>query len=84
VIQSLFMQVNSTPPSDQEIQAYCQRLNDITNHGGSLASVQIYTIARQPAESYVTPLADETVDAIVNQVATQTGLSVEGFYGYQT
>ena len=84
VIQSLFMQVNSTPPNDQEIQAYCQRLNDITDNGGSLASVQIYTIARQPAESYVTPLADEYVDAIVKQVTTQTGLLVEGFYGYQT
>ena len=84
VIQSLFMQVNGTPPSDHEIQAYCHRLNDITDNGGSLASVQIYTIARQPAESYVTPLADEYVDAIVKQVTTQTGLRVEGFYGYQT
>ena len=84
VIQSLFMQVNGTPPSDHEIQAYCQRLNDITDNGGSLASVQVYTIARQPAESYVTPLADEYVDAIVKQVTTQTGLLVEGFYGYQT
>jgi wyosine [tRNA(Phe)-imidazoG37] synthetase (radical SAM superfamily) len=84
VIQSLFMQVNSTPPNDQEIQAYCQRLNDITDNGGSLANVQIYTIARQPTESYVTPLADEYVDAIVKQVTTQTGLSVKGFYGYQT
>jgi wyosine [tRNA(Phe)-imidazoG37] synthetase (radical SAM superfamily) len=84
VIQSLFMQVNGTPPSDHEIQAYCQRLNDITDNGGSLTSVQIYTIARQPAESYVTPLADEYVDAIVKQVTTQTGLRVKGFYGYQT
>jgi wyosine [tRNA(Phe)-imidazoG37] synthetase (radical SAM superfamily) len=84
VIQSLFMQVESTPPSDEEIQAYCQRLNDITDNGGSLTSVQVYTIARQPAESYVTPLADEYVDAIVKQVTIQTGLSVEGFYGYQT
>ena len=84
VIQSLFMQVNGTPPSEHEIQAYCQRLNEITENGGSLASVQIYTIARQPAESYVTPLADEYVDAIVKQVTTQTGLRVEGFYGYQT
>ena len=84
VIQSLFMQVNGTPPSDHEIQAYCQRLNEIIDNGGSLASVQIYTIARQPAESYVTPLADEYVDAIVKQVTTQTGLRVEGFYGYQT
>jgi wyosine [tRNA(Phe)-imidazoG37] synthetase (radical SAM superfamily) len=84
VIQSLFMQVDSTPPSDEEIQAYCQRLNDITDNGGSLTSVQVYTIARQPTESYVTPLADEYVDAIVKQVTIQTGLSVEGFYGYQT
>ncbi len=84
VIQSLFMQVNGTPPSEHEIQAYCQRLNEITDNGGSLASVQIYTIARQPAESYVTPLADEYVDAIVKQVTTQTRLRVEGFYGYQT
>jgi hypothetical protein len=43
--------------------------------------VQVYTIARRPTESYVTPLSDEEVDAIRDQVFGRTGLPAESFYG---
>ena len=57
VIQSLFMRVNGEPPSHAELEAFCDRLNEITAAGGQLKLVQIYTIARRPAESYVAPLS---------------------------
>ena len=81
VIQSLFMRVNGEPPTPAELEAFCDRLNEITAAGGKLKLVQIYTIARRPAESYVTPLADAEVDAIVALVKRRTGLNAIGYYG---
>ena len=81
VIQALFMRVNGEPPSQAELEAFCDRLNEITAAGGKLKLVQVYTVARRPTESYVSPLADVEVDAIVALVRQQTGLNAIGYYG---
>ena len=81
VIQSLFMRVNGQPPSGAELSAFCDRLNEITAAGGKLKLVQVYTVARRPAESYVAPLTDSDVDGIVDLVQRQTGLAAKAFYG---
>lgn len=81
VIQSLFMRVAGEPPSHAELEAFCDRLNEITDADGQLKLVQIYTIARRPAESFVTPLEDAEVDAIVDLVRERTGLKAVGYYG---
>jgi wyosine [tRNA(Phe)-imidazoG37] synthetase (radical SAM superfamily) len=81
VIQSLFMRVDDEPPTSAELDAFCDRLNEITAAGGQLKLVQIYTVARRPAESYVAPLSDAEVDAIVDLVARHTGLHSLPFYG---
>jgi len=46
--------------------------------------VQVYTVARRPAESFVAPLSDEAVDAIVSLVAQRTGLPAKAYYGTST
>lgn len=81
VIQSLFMRIDGEPPTTEEISAFIDRLNEITAAGGRLKLVQIYTVARPPAESFVTPLTDAEVDAITNRVAQETGLQAEHYYG---
>jgi hypothetical protein len=81
VIQSLFMRVANEAPSPAELNSFCDRLNEITAAGGKLKLVQVYTVARRPAESYVAPLADAEVDAIVDLVKRRTGLAAEAFYG---
>jgi wyosine [tRNA(Phe)-imidazoG37] synthetase (radical SAM superfamily) len=81
VIQSLFMRVNGQPPTTAELEAFCERLNEITAAGGQLKLVQIYTVARRPAESYVAPLTDAEVDAIVALVKQRTGLLAQAYYG---
>ena len=81
VIQALFMRVHGQPPSSDELNAFCDRLNEITAAGGQLTLIQVYTVARQPAESYVAPLADAEVDAIVALVKQRTGLAARAFYG---
>jgi wyosine [tRNA(Phe)-imidazoG37] synthetase (radical SAM superfamily) len=81
VIQSLFMRVEGQPPPPAELGAFCERLNEITAAGGKLKLVQVYTVARRPAESYVTPLADSEVDAIVELVRRRCGLEAAAYYG---
>lgn len=81
VIQSLLMRVNGEPPTAAELEAFCDRLNEIAAAGGQLKLVQIYTIARRPAESYVAPLADAEVDGIVDLVKLRTGLNTSAYYG---
>lgn len=84
VIQALFMRVNGAPPPADELTAFCDRLNEIIAAGGRLRLVQIYTVARRPAESYVSPLADDEVDRIVELVRSRTGLEATAFYGSTT
>jgi wyosine [tRNA(Phe)-imidazoG37] synthetase (radical SAM superfamily) len=81
VIQSLFMRVAGEPPPAAELEAFCQRLNEITLAGGRLKHVQVYTIARRPAESFVSPLADAEVDRIVRLVIDRTGIPALAYYG---
>ncbi len=81
VIQSLFMRIAGEGPDAQEIDAYSNRLQAIVNAGGQIRLVQIYTVARRPAESYVKPLMPGEVDHIVERVARATGLECQAFYG---
>ena len=80
VIQSLFMRIHGDPPSAEEIDAFCGRLNDISEAGGKIKLVQIYTVARAPAESFVAPLNDAEVNAIVSTVIGHTCLPAEPYY----
>ncbi len=84
VIQSLWMRVDDEPPTINELEAYSDRLNEIVSAGGEIKLVQIYTVARQPAESYVSPLTNDEVDFWVNEVRRRTRLNVAGFYGVST
>jgi wyosine [tRNA(Phe)-imidazoG37] synthetase (radical SAM superfamily) len=81
VIQTLFMRINGIAPSLIEIEAYCGRLQEIVSAGGKIKLVQIHTIARRPAESWVVPLANAEVDSIAETVRRQTALPVAAFYG---
>jgi len=80
-IQTLFMRVDDQAPPSDEISAYIDRLIEIRRRGGTIAAVQICTVARPPAERSVTALSDEQVDEIVDTVHRTTSLPVEPFYG---
>jgi wyosine [tRNA(Phe)-imidazoG37] synthetase (radical SAM superfamily) len=84
VIQALFMRIDGQAPPPAELEAFCDRLNEITASGGKLKLAQIYTVARRPAESFVTPLSNAEVDAIVELVRRRTGLDAAAYYGVQT
>ena len=54
-IQSCFMKVEGSSPSTVEIKAYIERLRAISKKR-SITEIQIYTIARKPAQDFVSPL----------------------------
>lgn len=80
VIQSMFIKHNGIGPSQAEIEAYCGRLNEILSSGGEIKLVQVYTVARPPAETSVTELSRSEVDAIATAVRDRTGLATESYY----
>jgi wyosine [tRNA(Phe)-imidazoG37] synthetase (radical SAM superfamily) len=80
VIQSLFLRLHGEPPAASEIDAYSGRLEEFVRAGAAIKLVQVYTVARVPAEAYVTPLRPEEVDAIVARVTERTGLPAEAYY----
>jgi wyosine [tRNA(Phe)-imidazoG37] synthetase (radical SAM superfamily) len=84
VIQALFMQIHGQSPSRGELEAFCDRLNEITEVGGQLNLVQIYTVARRPAEEFVAPLPDEEVDGIVALVKQRTKIPAAAYYSVAT
>ncbi len=79
VIQSLFMRLYGVPPDAGEIEGYCDRLKEIVSKGGMIKLVQIHTVARPPAQPYVTALSDAEVDAIAARVR-QIPLAAATFY----
>jgi len=81
VIQSLFMRIRGEPPPADEQQAYCRRLAEIVEAGGKIKLVQLYTIARPPAETWVAALSNDQLDAMADRVGRHTGLRVAVFYG---
>ena len=83
VIQSLWMRVDGLPPSEDELQAYCDRLLEIRAAGGRLKAIQLYTIARRPAEPRVTPLSDAELDRVADIVRTRLDTPVDLFYGVE-
>jgi len=81
VIQSLFLRLREAAPTAAEIDAWCGRLETIVKEGGAIRLVQVYTVARPPAESYVTPLSDQEVDGIAAAARRRLpGIAVEAFY----
>ncbi len=80
VIQTLWMRVNGAPPPAGEVDAYCARLNELLAAGGRLKALQLYTIARRPAEGFVTALTDIELDQIATRVRAAVDVAVETFY----
>lgn len=78
VIQSLFLEFEGKGPDDAEIRAYIERLAWLKGKGCRIQLVQVYSIARPPAESSAKPLPRERLDQITDKVR-DLGLSAETY-----
>lgn len=77
VIQGLFLTLAGQGPDAAEIDAYCQRLREIVAAGGTISCVQVYTVARDPAEASVGPLSPAELGRIGKAVHDRLGLAVD-------
>lgn len=80
VIQSLWLRLDGKAPAVGEIDAYCDRLQELLSGGAELKALQVYTVARTPAERVVTPLADAELDAIAARVRERLAVAVDTYY----
>jgi wyosine [tRNA(Phe)-imidazoG37] synthetase (radical SAM superfamily) len=78
VVQSLFVRVMNRPPPPEEIAAFAGRLRWLLDRGAAISLVQVYTVARRPAEAFVAPLMPAELEAIADAVRP-TGLPVAVF-----
>jgi wyosine [tRNA(Phe)-imidazoG37] synthetase (radical SAM superfamily) len=79
VIQSLFLKVHDLPMPAAELQAYCDRLNEIKAAGGQIKEVHAYTVARPTPEVFATKLTKAELEATADTIRQQTGLTVQTF-----
>jgi len=63
-IQTLFARHHGEAPPAAEIAAWAGRLRAIREGGGRIGWVQVHTVSRVPAESFVTPLSLEELEPI--------------------
>ncbi|HEY7127452.1 MAG TPA: radical SAM protein [Ktedonobacterales bacterium] len=85
VIQSCFMRVRGAGPSDEEIAAYIGRVQQFIAEGAQIKLVQVYSVSRPPAESYVTALPPAELESIRSRVeAALGGVPVRRFDGTWT
>lgn len=79
-IQTMMLAENGTPPNDAFVHAYMDRIAEFLNRGCRIQTIQLYTIARQTAESNVTPLALKHLEAIANKLRQRfTSLTIHTF-----
>ncbi len=67
-IQSFFCKVDGEGWGPDEIEAWLGRLRRIRDSGARVLEVQIYTLARRPAESFVKPEGTEFLQAMRKRV----------------
>jgi wyosine [tRNA(Phe)-imidazoG37] synthetase (radical SAM superfamily) len=79
IIQSLFLKVHGEIMSAEELKAYSGRLNDITETGGEIKEVHLYTVARPTPEQFATKLSAENLETMAETVRSTTNLTVKIF-----
>lgn len=79
VIQSLFLKTHGQTMSPSELEAYCRRLNQIRDGGGSVREVHAYTLARPTPEPWATRLSADELSGVATTIRSRTGLRVEEF-----
>ncbi len=76
VVQSLFLAFDGEPPAESELDAWADRLAEIVADGGRIDGVQVYTVARRPADPRVGPLDAARLEPIAAR-ARALGLRAE-------
>jgi len=67
-LQSFFCRLDGQAPDEVEIQAYLDRIRRLQSAGSRISEVQIYSLARPPAESSCSPLETVHLESIASRI----------------
>ncbi len=67
-LQTCLFNIEGSPPPDTEIDAYGERVTDIVADGGTIQSIQLYTVSRPPAQGIVSPLDEAALERIATRL----------------
>ena len=82
ILQTLFMNIDGEPPCDDELQAYCDRVNVLVEFGAQIPTIQLHTIARPPASSHARALSNDQLDKIEAFLKERiTSVEIKKYYG---
>lgn len=76
-IQSMFHAIDGTPPSPAEVDAYLERLKRIRDAGSRIDEVQLYTLARKPAQSSCTPVEPAFLVGLKSRIEAELALTAK-------
>jgi wyosine [tRNA(Phe)-imidazoG37] synthetase (radical SAM superfamily) len=77
IIQTLFAKMRDQLPSQVEIDNYIHTLQALIARHTQIKAVHLYTVARPPAQSYVSALDENTLATIAAQIRMKTNICVE-------
>ncbi len=80
VLQCMFMTLDGESPSAAEISAWAGRVADLLAAGAQIREVQVYSVARRPADARVGVLDRAQLDVIAGEVA-RLGVPVRVYPG---
>ena len=75
-IQAMFLQKDGEAASSEELDAWRDRLQSLVEVGAQIECVQVYTVARKPADPSLGPLTVEQLEGIAER-ARACGLRTE-------
>lgn len=70
VLQCMFPTLDGQGPTDDEIDAWAARISEILSAGGQILEVQVYSVARRPADPRVGTLDVPRLERIAARAAT--------------
>ncbi len=81
VIQTMVLDTGPTPSILPDIDPYLARLLAILNTGGRIRLVQLYSVARHPAEPHVFAVDRAALSSMASTIHKHTGLTVAVYEG---
>ena len=82
VLQTMLLSLDGQPPTPGDLADYAAAVRGILAAGGALRLIQLYTIARRPAEESASPLSAEALTAMATILGEQLpGVAIETFPG---
>lgn len=74
IVQTMLCGLRGRLPDSAEADAYASRLNAMLDLGARIDAVHFYTVAREPLESWASPIPDEEIGIFMGRVAERLAL----------